>query len=390
MKKNTSTEKTQTMKGRKSVLSNRSLFLKATILLSIVIGMMGAPRALAEAAPRALAGDNRYTFSNDTGRAANDLHIWFSQSVTAVQDRPSGDYGAFGNCADNGTSSPEFDNGTVAADSTTTIRFTNTGSMTIKKWYWTWNGRRIGKVHRGSPMAVSDVTPVDDIAVPTITMTTALASSGSARSEAVPESQIVNVVVASPRLGIARVPKHGPIIQPADDAIAPVSPHCKVIGAAENFPGKNRRLLVRLGSKIVFRLDRNSEAVIFDRACGLVAASALLQQWTPPGPGSISDEAHYWTTIDRNRAYARGCGPMTITGDCPVGVKPDRVGEYRYRVCLTTYAFPMTPTFEYNSNNLGCHGISEDCIKFKVRVVGIVPTPSDLEWLAADDPELTN
>jgi hypothetical protein len=382
MRKNTSTGKAQAMKGRKSVLSNRSLFLKATILLSIVIGMMGAPRALAD--------DNRYTFSNDTGVAANDLHVWFNQSVTAVRDH-DGNYGAFGSCADNGSSSPEFDNGKVAADSNTTIRFTNTGSMSIKRWFWTLDGERIGRIHRGNPMAVSDVIPVDDIDFPSITMTSALASSAATRSQAVPESQVVTVVVAAPRLGIARVPNHdGPIIHPADKAIAPVSPHCKVIGAAENFPGRNRRLLVRLGSKIVFRLSRDTEAVIFDRACGLVAASALLQQWTPPGPGSISDEAHYWTTIDRNRRYARGCGPMTITGDCPVGVKPDRVGEYRYRVCLTTYAFPMTPTLEYNSNNLGCHGISEDCINFKVRVVGIVPTPSDLEWLAADGPELTN
>ncbi len=383
MRKNTSTEKMQIMKGRKSVLSNRVLFLKATILLSIVIGMMGAPRALA--------ADKLITFSNDTGRAANDLHVWFHQEVSAKRGS-NGKFGAFGDCKGNDTGSPEFDNGTVPSNGTTTIHFVNTGTMSIKKWYWTWDGRRIGKVHRGNPMAVSDVTPVDDIAVPTITMTTALASSGAARSQAVPESQVVTVVVAAPRLAIARVPKHnGPIIQPADDAVVPVSPSCnKVIGAAENFPGRNRRLLVRLGSKIVFRLDRNSEAVIFDRACGLVAASALLQQWTPPGPGSISDEAHYWTTIDSNRAYARACGPVTITGDCPVGVKPDRVGEYRYRVCLTTYAFPMTPTFEYDSNNLGCHGISEDCIKFKVRVVGIVPTPADLEWLEADDPELTN
>ena len=376
MRKNTSTEKTQTMKGRKSVLSNRSLFLKATILLSIVIGMM--------APPHALAADKLITFSNDTGRAANDLHVWFHQEVSAKRGS-NGKFGAFGDCKGNDTGSPEFDNGTVPSNGTTTIHFVNTGTMSIKKWYWTWDGRRIGKVHRGSPMAVSDVIPIDDIDVASITMTSALASSGTARSQAVPESQVVTVVVAAPRLGIARVPKHnGPIIQPADDAIAPVSPHCKVIGAAENFPGRNRRLLVRLGSKIVFRLSRDSEAVIFDRACGLVAASALLQQWTPPGPGSISDEAHYWTTIDYNRCYARACGPTVITGDCPVGVKPDRVGEYRYRVCLTTYAFPMTPTFEYNSNNLGCHGISEDCIKFKVRVVGIVPTPADLEWLAAD------
>ena len=75
MRKNTSTEKMQIMKGRKSVLSNRVLFLKATILLSIVIGMMGAPRALA--------ADKLITFSNDTGRAANDLHVWFHQEGTS-------------------------------------------------------------------------------------------------------------------------------------------------------------------------------------------------------------------------------------------------------------------------------------------------------------------
>ncbi len=98
-------------------------------------------------AATAEAASKKLPFKNDTGQAANDLHIEFKQGVTPKLE--SGSYGAFDNYNSSpGSSSAEFDGGSVANGATTKIRFENGGpKITVKKWWWTKDGNRIGSIH---------------------------------------------------------------------------------------------------------------------------------------------------------------------------------------------------------------------------------------------------
>ncbi|MAE69023.1 MAG: hypothetical protein CME06_00985 [Gemmatimonadetes bacterium] len=93
------------------------------------------------------AASKKLPFKNDTGQAANDLHIEFKQGVTPKLE--GGSYGAFDNYNSSpGSSSAEFDGGSVADGATTKIRFENGGpKITVKKWWWTKDGNRIGSIH---------------------------------------------------------------------------------------------------------------------------------------------------------------------------------------------------------------------------------------------------
>ncbi|GAB4198556.1 MAG: hypothetical protein Tsb002_33570 [Wenzhouxiangellaceae bacterium] len=99
------------------------------------------------------------TFNNNTGQNANDLHVEFVQGTTAVPDLPSQNYGAFPNENGSGTSTINFSGGTVNNNGSTAIRFRNGSSrITVKKWWWTLNGRRIGRImsERNLAMATFD------------------------------------------------------------------------------------------------------------------------------------------------------------------------------------------------------------------------------------------
>lgn len=85
------------------------------------------------------------TFDNNTGRTANDLHVEFNQAVKLSP--PGGPFGAFRSERGSGTSKVDFRDGQVADRSSTRITFVSTAAqITIRRWWWTFNGRRIGKV----------------------------------------------------------------------------------------------------------------------------------------------------------------------------------------------------------------------------------------------------
>ncbi len=111
-----------------------------------------------------------FEFPNNTGQAANDLHIEFKQGVTAVA--VGGKYGAFDNYNSSpGSSSAEFDGGSVPAGGKTKIRFSNGGpKITIKKWWWTKDGTRIGIVHKGLASAALSLDQTDLIVGETATL----------------------------------------------------------------------------------------------------------------------------------------------------------------------------------------------------------------------------
>lgn len=87
----------------------------------------------------------RITFPNNTGVAVNDLHVEFVQAVDPQP--PAGPYGPFPNQNGGGTSKVDFSGGAVPAGGNATITFTSTSSrITIKKWWWTLNGTRVGAI----------------------------------------------------------------------------------------------------------------------------------------------------------------------------------------------------------------------------------------------------
>ena len=92
------------------------------------------------------AGSTRsIVFKNDTGKDANDLHVEFKQAVKLVP--PGGPYGAFRSENGSGTSKVDFRDGQVTNGNSTRITFTTTSSrISIRRWWWTYEGDRVGRV----------------------------------------------------------------------------------------------------------------------------------------------------------------------------------------------------------------------------------------------------
>jgi hypothetical protein len=91
---------------------------------------------------RAMAGTKLYTFTNDTGQAANDLHIEFTQGVSWSPDPPP----PFTTSSGSGSSTFNASGGTVANGAPMPgVSFHTTGTgPTIKKGWWTKDGTNIG------------------------------------------------------------------------------------------------------------------------------------------------------------------------------------------------------------------------------------------------------
>lgn len=119
----------------------------------------------------ALAASKKLPFPNNTGQAANDLHIEFVQGVTAKEVNDS--YGAFDNYNSTpGSSSAEFDGGTVPAGGSTKIKFENGGpKITVKQWWWTKDGNRIGSKNTGLASAAVSIDQTDLQQGGTVTLT---------------------------------------------------------------------------------------------------------------------------------------------------------------------------------------------------------------------------
>ena len=73
-------------------------------------------------------------------------------------------YGAFSNQSGGGSGRIDFDGGTVNAGAATSIRFSSTSNqITVKSWWWTLDGRRIGRIQSSRDLQVQHTRqiPID-------------------------------------------------------------------------------------------------------------------------------------------------------------------------------------------------------------------------------------
>lgn len=100
------------------------------------------------------AGSTRpINFVNNTGRVANDLHIEFRQAVDPHP--PGGPFGPFAGEKGSGTSKIDFSSGTVNPGAGARIVFRSSSSrIRVKRWWWTLNGKRIGRIMRERHLAM--------------------------------------------------------------------------------------------------------------------------------------------------------------------------------------------------------------------------------------------
>lgn len=84
-----------------------------------------------------------YTFYNNTGKDANDLHIEFNTTVDVT------DSGPFQNVRGNNTGRVDLSGGAVNSGTTATIKVESPGDLHITRWWWTLNGKGIGKPYDG-------------------------------------------------------------------------------------------------------------------------------------------------------------------------------------------------------------------------------------------------
>ena len=119
------------------------------------------------------AKEKTFEFTNKTGQEANDLHIRFVQGAHPVPEIPGQNYGAFTDSSGAGSTSLDFEGGSVPDGGSTKIKFkTSSSKLTIKEWWWTWNGDRIGELHDGKNFAAAafDQTNVNPSEVYTVTV----------------------------------------------------------------------------------------------------------------------------------------------------------------------------------------------------------------------------
>jgi hypothetical protein len=181
-------------------------------------------------------------------------------------------------------------------------------------------------------------------------------------------------IVASPRAALAPVPQ----LQTGDNEVAD---RCTVAGAAYNFPRDDGRMLVRTGSVVVFRFDRNAEAVIYPGACGLIRSQLLLElreldATTETDAPEVEPE---WMPIGRDAIEGRRCGPIFGTGHVAVRHLFERPGSYLVRATVSTYAVPEQDSDDPEAALCGA-ARSVDEVLIGVRVGGPDADPGDLDW----------
>ncbi|MCW5923265.1 MAG: hypothetical protein KIS77_13040 [Saprospiraceae bacterium] len=100
-----------------------------------------------------------FTFPNNTGQDANDLHILLSEGTPPVNiEKVMGIEkvgGIFSDFPREGKSPQDYAGGTVANGSSITIQFKE--KTKVRSWYWTRDGKRIGEIQQGALVSVPDL-----------------------------------------------------------------------------------------------------------------------------------------------------------------------------------------------------------------------------------------
>lgn len=182
-------------------------------------------------------------------------------------------------------------------------------------------------------------------------------------------------VVASPRAALT-------VLQPCAEAAEVYC--CQTAGAAYNFPRQDGRIVVRPGTLVVFRLDRNIEGVWYPGACGWLGTQLVLEIRTVTSAGDLE-----WVVIGKDAAAAERCGP--VAGRANVGVRHafNRPGRYLMRAKVWTSALPTCDLADdANAPDIDCPGAVKayDEVYVLVRVPEDQVTPEDLEWQEIPEP----
>lgn len=108
-----------------------------------------------------------WTFTNGAGRAANDLHIELVVGtvpvniVTNPADGIRRAGGVFSEFPEAGSPSHhDYAGGTVAAAGSVTLQFKD--NTRPRRWWWTWNGERIGDIQGSNSRDLAYVLPMEE------------------------------------------------------------------------------------------------------------------------------------------------------------------------------------------------------------------------------------
>lgn len=184
-------------------------------------------------------------------------------------------------------------------------------------------------------------------------------------------------IVASPRASLA--PRPG----------ATAEEDCAVVGAATNFQRDHGRLLVRAGTGIAFRFDRNVEAVWHDNACGLIRTALIvsIQRVEPDAEPVGTTDEEGWELIGLDDAGARRCGPLVATANIAVRHLFREPGDYLVRCTIRTHAIPEAEIAEEGQIVDRCGSVRDvDHVFTRVRVVDREATEEDIAWQVENDP----
>lgn len=211
-------------------------------------------------------------------------------------------------------------------------------------------------------------------------------------------------VVASPRASLAVAPQAN---EGSLDG-------CETVGAAYNFPRNRGRMLVKQGSVVVFRYDRNTEGVWYNNACGLLRSQLLVEVAHIPmrpvdGEGAGETDASPsvtkgelpddpidperpdiqldWVEAGRDGASGFGCGPAV--GTAHIGVRHffREPGLYAVRSTIKTYAIPARDRSALEDSDLCGAARAVDEVFALVYVVSRDVQPADFDWEALELPE---
>lgn len=187
-------------------------------------------------------------------------------------------------------------------------------------------------------------------------------------------------IVASPRASLA--PRPGTT---GDD-----TERCSVIGAATNFQRENGRLLVRKGTGIAFRYDRNVEGVWHENACGLLRSELVVEIRRIPEDPAPADrlngaEEVVWAPVGRDGAAARACGPLVATANIGVRYRFEEVGDFVVRCTIRTVAIPESEIVAEGEAADFCGAARDvDMVLTRVRVVDRDANTDDIDWESDD------
>jgi len=100
----------------------------------------------------ASATSKTFTFTNKEGQDADDLHVELKQASDPVKNPTTRKFGEFTNHEATSGNNHKFDGGTVKNNKATSIEFDSTSSrITVKTWWWSKGGRRLGSKKTGNP-----------------------------------------------------------------------------------------------------------------------------------------------------------------------------------------------------------------------------------------------